>query len=347
VRYLRTSLKKASPQVTVERQNVFLAERSEPCKLAAVQDTLTFLIGCTGCGKGALGRELARRTGGEIVSIDSMKVYRRMDIGTAKPGPDVRAEIPHHLIDVVEPSEEFSVAQYVKHAEAAIADIHSRGRRAFVVGGTPLYIKALSEGLFEGPGANEEVRGRLTQRAEREGLHALHGELRRIDYTAALRIHPHDLRRIVRALEVFELTGKPISALQEQWDRDRTRHACRFVGLRRDREDLNHRINERVKGMIAVGLVDEVRSLLAEPKPLGTAARQALGYAEIIEHLAGRLTLDEAVELIKIHTRRFAKSQRTWFKRFLATEWIDLSPSVDPVELADRLMSEKGVDWSP
>ncbi len=308
--------------------------------------TLTFLIGCTGSGKGALGRELARRTGGEIISIDSMKVYRRMDIGTAKPSLEIRRQIPHHLIDIVEPSEDFSVAQYVRHAEAAIADIQSRGRPVFVVGGTPLYIKALSEGLFEGPGADPELRDRLIRRAETEGLGVLYEELRRGDAVAARRIHPNDLRRIVRALEVLELTGRPISALQEQWDRDRTRFDCLFLGLRREREDLHHRINERVRKMIDAGLVDEVRGLLAEPLPLSTAARQALGYAEMIDHLGGRSTLDEAVELIKKHTRHFAKAQRTWFKRFLKTKWTDLPPGADSTELADRLLAENASVWS-
>jgi tRNA dimethylallyltransferase len=313
----------------------------------AVTPTLTFIIGCTGSGKGSLGRELARRTDGEIISIDSMKVYRRMDIGTAKPSIGVRKLIPHHLIDIVEPSEEFSVAEYVKHAERAITDIQARRRPVFVVGGTPLYIKALSEGLFEGPGADPTLRARLIATAEREGRDALYNQLRRVDPTAAERIHPNDLRRIVRALEVFELTGHPISALQEQWDRDRSKYECVFIGLRREREDQAHRINERVRRMIAEGLVDEVRSLLAEARPLSTAARQALGYAEFIQHLEGRCTLAEAVEMIKINTRQFAKAQRTWFKRFAGVEWIDLSPDADAADVADTLIARRGSLWSP
>ncbi len=312
-----------------------------------VQRVLTFIIGCTGSGKGSLGRELARRTGGEIISIDSMKVYRRMDIGTAKPSMEVRHQIPHHLIDIVEPCQEFSVAQYVKHAERAITDIQARRRPVFVVGGTPLYVKALSEGLFEGPGADPTLRARLTTTAEREGRDVLYERLRRVDPTAAERIHPNDLRRIVRALEVFELTGHPISAFQEQWDRDRAKYECAFIGLRREREDQAHRINDRVRRMIAEGLVDEVRSLLAEPKPLSAAARQALGYAEIIQHLEGRCTLADAVGMIKINTRQFAKAQRTWFKRFARVEWIDLSPDADAADLADTLIARRGSLWSP
>lgn len=308
---------------------------------------LTYIIGCTGSGKGGLGRELARRTGGEIISIDSMKVYRRMDIGTAKPSPEVRRLIPHHLIDIVEPSEEFSVAEYVEHAERAIFEIQRRHHPVFVVGGTPLYMKALSEGIFEGPGADPTIRARLTATAEREGRHALSEQLRRVDPIAAERIHPNDLRRLVRALEVFELTGQPISSLQAQWDRDGPRYDCVFIGLRREREDQARRIKERVRRMIAEGLVDEVRLLLAETVPLSTAARQALGYAEIIQHLEGSCSLADAVEMIKINTRQFAKAQRTWFKRFAPVEWHDLPADADAADLADQLIVRRGSLWSP
>ncbi len=307
---------------------------------------LTFIIGCTGSGKGSLGRELARRTRGEIVSLDSMKVYRRMDIGTAKPPPGIRREIPHHAIDIVEPSEEFSVARYVECAEQAIADIQTRGRPIFVVGGTPLYLKALTEGLFEGPGADPAIRARLEVEAESQGSAALHDRLREIDPEAAERIHPNDLRRIVRALEVFELTGRPISSLQAQWDRDRVRHEHVLIGLRRELADQNRQTNLRAMQMVDNGLVEEVRSLLAEPEPLSTAARQALGYAEIIRHLTGDISLADAVEMIKINTRRFAKAQRTWFKRFRETDWIDLRPDASAPEVADDLVRRRGSLWS-
>ena len=311
-----------------------------------MEPTLTFIIGCTASGKGSLGRELAGRTGGEIISIDSMKVYRRMDIGTAKPSADVLRKIPHHLIDIVEPSEDFSVARYVQQVEPVIADIHRRGKPIFVVGGTPLYAKALAEGLFEGPGANADIRARLHDAAEKDGREALYGRLRQIDPQAAGRIHPNDLRRIVRALEVFELTGERISDLQTQWDRQRTRYNCVFLGLRREREDQNHRSNERVRRMIDAGLVDEVRSLLAEPEPLSETARKALGYAEIIEHLEDRLSLADAVEMIKINTRQFAKAQRTWFKRFRATEWIDLAEDSTAAAVVDDLLARRGTLWT-
>lgn len=307
---------------------------------------LTFILGCTGCGKGALGRALAARVAGEIISIDSMKVYRRMDIGTAKPDAEIRAKIPHHLIDIAEPSEEYSVAQYVEQADAAIADIQKRERTVFVVGGTPLYVKSLLDGLFEGPGADEQIRSRLKQEAESLGGEALHKRLTQVDPVAAERIHPNDLRRIVRALEVFELTGSPISTLQLQWDRQR-RYDAQLIVLRREREDQNHRTNDRVRRMIELGLVEEVRALLAEPEPLSTTARKAVGYAEIIQHLQSGLSLAEAIEMIKINTRQLAKSQRTWFKRFEDVTWVDLSPDDTAEVVADGLMTRFEKIWSP
>ena len=300
--------------------------------------TLHFLVGCTASGKSSLGVELAGRLGGEIISIDSMKVYRGMDIGTAKPSASVRATVPHHLVDVVDPWDDFSVAQYVALADSAVASIHERGRRIFVVGGTPLYIKALSEGLFEGPGADVQTRERLQHLAAERGTPALHERLQQVDPVAAGRIHRNDLRRLVRALEVFELTGRPISALQEQWDRERQRYDCRFFGLRWSKEDLHLRIKERVARMIDRGLVDEVCRLLSLDRPLSTAARQAVGYAEIIEHLAGRTELDYAIEQIKINTRQLAKAQRTWLRRFRAIQWIDLMPGATAAGVADGLM---------
>ena len=307
---------------------------------------ITFLLGCTGCGKGALGRELAGRIDGEIISVDSMKVFRSMDVGTAKPTTEQRQEVPHHLLDVVDPWEEFSVASFVRLAGQAIEHIAARGRPVLAVGGTALYVKALSEGLFEGPSADPQVRDRLHQSAELDGTAALHRRLAAVDAEAASRIHPNDLRRIVRALEVYELTGRPISELQTQWEQERTKYPCTFIGLRRSREDQSHRINVRVKRMIELGLVEEVRALLAGPQPPGTTARQALGYAEIIEHLSGGLPLADAIEKIKINTRRFAKAQRTWFKRFRQTDWLELTAESKPAAVVEPILQRYGSLWS-
>jgi tRNA dimethylallyltransferase len=312
----------------------------------AASPHLLFLVGCTGCGKGALGRELARRSGGEIISLDSMKVYRRMDIGTAKPNAEQQRQIRHHLLDVVEPSADFSVAQYVALGEAAIHDIHSRGRPIFVVGGTPLYLKALTEGLFEGPGAQPDIRRELHDLADREGSAELHRRLVAVDPDAAQRIHPNDLRRLVRALEVYALTGTPITALQRQWDRDHRRHDYTLSRLRRELPDQNHRTNERVLKMMASGFLEEVRSLGRETPPLSRTASQALGYAEILNHLRGQCTLAEAVESIKINTRRFAKAQRTWLNRFRQAEVIDLSPDASVEAVADDIERRWGHLWS-
>ncbi len=313
-----------------------------------MQPKLTFIFGCTGSGKGSLGRELAQRTDGEIISIDSMKVYRRMDIGTAKPSVEVRQRIPHHLIDVAEPCEEFSVARYVELADQTILDIHQRNnnKNIFVVGGTPLYVKALTEGLFEGPGADESIRNQLLEQVQNDGLDQLFEKLKKVDPEAAQRIHPNDQRRIVRALEVYELTGKPISDLQEQWGKQETRYDCHFIGVRREREDQNHRTNERVRRMMEAGLVQEVQSLMDESIPLSETAKKAVGYAQIIDHLHGNGSLADAVELIKISTRQLAKSQRTWFKRFLDTDWIDVQADTTVEAVADELMQRRGSLWS-
>ncbi|MFA6134828.1 MAG: tRNA (adenosine(37)-N6)-dimethylallyltransferase MiaA [Phycisphaerae bacterium] len=297
-----------------------------------------FILGCTACGKGAAGRELARRVGGQILSVDSMKIYRRMDIGTAKPPAEVRAEIPHHGIDLVEPSASFSVAQYVAAADEAIEHIAQAGAVPLAVGGTSLYIKALSEGLFEGPSADPAIREDLKRRAASEGLAALHAELRAVDPQAAERIHANDERRIVRALEVYRATGTPISQLQSQWDSGPRRYDCVFIGLRRDKEDLHRRINLRVRRMVEAGLRDEVAALLAEPAGLARQAAQAVGYAEMIDHLRGRCSLDDAVERIKINTRQLAKKQRTWHRRWLDVQWFDCPPEATSEQIAESVL---------
>jgi len=314
------------------------------CGNNRVMAQVVFILGCTGVGKGVVARVLAGQVGGQIVCVDSMKIYRRMDIGTAKPSPAARAQVPHHCIDLVEPGESFSVAQYVAAADEAIASIFAAGDVPLAVGGTSLYIKALSEGLFAGPPADEAFRAALKSRAQREGVAALHAELVGVDPAAADRIHPHDERRIVRALEVYRATGARISDLQEQWDTGRRRYDCVFFGLRRSREDLHRRINARVKRMLAEGLRDEVASLLAEPVGLSAQASRAVGYAEIIDHLRGRCTLSESAEQIKIHTRRLAKKQRTWYRRWPDVRWVDAAPDETPEAIVGAILARTGLD---
>jgi len=297
------------------------------------------LLGCTATGKSAVAMDLARRLGAEILSVDSMQVYRRMDIGTAKPSRQERASIRHHMIDVVEPSESFSVARFVAMADRVLATASAAGQRLVVVGGTPLYLMGLAYGLFDGPAADAGFRQEFRRRAEAHGLPALHAELARVDPQAAERIHPNDAKRIERALEVWRLTGRPLSEQQVQWSGDRMRYPFTVVGIRRDRDDLNRRINARAREMMRQGLLEEVRMLRAEPAGLSEQARQALGYAEIIDHLDGKCDLEEAVERIKIHTRQFAKHQRTWYRKFATAKWVDASVDEPTGAIVDRVMA--------
>jgi tRNA dimethylallyltransferase len=270
-----------------------------------------------------------------------MKVYRGMDIGTAKPTAAVRAEVPHHLIDVVDPWQSFSAAEFVEHADRAVEDIHRRGRPALAVGGTMLYFRCFYEGLFEAPSANAEVRAEIRRRAEAEGLDALHAELARVDPDAAARIHRNDLRRIERALEVFQLTGVPISRMQREWGGGAIRRPdwnWTLLGLRRGREAASRRINARVRRMMEQGLVEEARRIWSDPRGVSEQARAAVGYAELFEHFEGRLTLQRAGEEIKIHSRHLAKHQRTWLKRFADMRWLDMDAGEDRSALLRRAL---------
>ncbi len=299
--------------------------------------SLVLLLGVTASGKTSAALGLAKSLGGEIVSVDSMQVYRRMNIGTAKATIEERRRVAHHLIDVAEPCESFSAARFAQMADADIADILARGRRPLVVAGTPLYLMSLMYGMFEGPSADAAFRADLRKQADRHGHAALHAELTRLDPPAAERIHPNDYKRIERALEVHHLTGRPLSEQQTQWEADAMRYPATVVGIRRTKEDASRRINARVKAMIDAGLVDEVRSLLAEPEGLSDQARQALGYAQIIAHLRGEMSLDDAVEQIKIQTRRLAKHQRTWFRKFHSAQWLDVEEGEPTASICSRL----------
>ncbi|MHC4537577.1 MAG: tRNA (adenosine(37)-N6)-dimethylallyltransferase MiaA [Planctomycetota bacterium] len=297
---------------------------------------MILILGVTASGKGRLAFDLAQSLDAEIISIDSMKVYRRMDIGTAKPPQEARRGIRYHLIDIVEPSDSFSVGAFRERALGAMEQIKGRGNKIVAVGGTALYIKALLYGLFEGPGSDKQIRAELQERAEGQGLAELYQELAKIDPIAAERINPNDSKRIIRALEVYRITGKPISSFQRQWDDSDAEHDWMIIGLRREKAEESGRINSRVKKMIVAGLVDEVKALLGEEKPLSKQARCAIGYAEIIEYLNGRIELEDAVELIKKNTRRLAKNQRTWFKTFKNVHWLDIEPEETPEEIFSR-----------
>jgi tRNA dimethylallyltransferase len=285
----------------------------------AVDPPMFVILGPTASGKSDAAMAVARRVGAEILSVDSMQVYRGMDVGTAKPSPAERAEVRHHLIDVVEPDQPFTVARFVEMADAVIREARERGVPLVVTGGTPLYYKALFEGMFEGPGADDAIRERLRAQTNDE----LHRRLSEVDPAAAARIHANDTRRLVRALEVFELTGQPISSLQIEWAGETThRHAAKWFGLNWDKDALNRRINARVKAMLAAGWVDEVRGLVDRFGTLSQTASEATGYRELIAHVRGETSLDDAAEQIKIGTRQLARRQMKWFRRFPRVLWL-------------------------
>lgn len=281
-----------------------------------------FLVGPTAVGKTELALELAHALGAEIVSLDSMQVYRGLDIGTAKPTPAERARVPHHLIDLVGPEERYDVSRYLRDAEAVRARLAAAGQRALFVGGTGLYLKVLSAGLFDGPPPDAELRARLQQRARESGLAVLHAELERRDPASAARIHPNDEKRVLRALEVLEQTGRALSDWQREWVDPTRARATRIVGLTLDFEHLEQRIAARVEAMLAAGWAEEARAIAAAPG-FGPTAIQALGYREVLALARGELTRAACLERITRLTRRFAKKQHTWYRSFPAIHWLD------------------------
>jgi tRNA dimethylallyltransferase len=257
-----------------------------------------------------------------------------MDIGTAKPTREEQALVPHHLINVCEVSEVFDAKQFIERATHAIADIHVRGRKALVVGGTGLYVRALRHGLFEGPPRNEELRGRL----EKMSADQLFEELGQLDPATAKRIDRHNPRRLVRALEVFHETGKSISELQKEWGREVGDFVPTGFMLNRDRKDLHARIGRRIDQQIAAGWVEEVRRLRESGLEKNPTAMQAAGYRELVAHVQGDLSLTEAVALIKTRTRQLAKRQLTWFRREHQLNWLELGREELPSMTAKRIL---------
>lgn len=280
---------------------------------------------------------MAQKIGAEIISLDSMTIYRGMDIGTAKPTPDQQTLVHHHLLDIVEPSTEFSVAQYVDAVTATVAGIRSRGKEPLFVGGTPLYLKSLLRGLFDGPPADWQLRQEIEQELAHVGQPALYDRLVQVDPVAASHIHPHDTRRLVRALEVYRATGQPISHQQSQFEEGRPAAECRVFVLRRRREELHARIEGRVEAMIECGLVDEVRKLTSDGRQLGRTARQAVGYREALTYLAGEYDHDEMIARITYRTRRFAKRQGTWFRSLSECRFVDIAGEVNAETVGARI----------
>ncbi|MEW5949458.1 MAG: tRNA (adenosine(37)-N6)-dimethylallyltransferase MiaA [Thermodesulfobacteriota bacterium] len=322
-------------------------------KASSVNKKLPLIIiaGPTGVGKTGLSIALAGEFGGEIINADSMQVYRLMDIGTAKPSPEEKRLVPHHLLDVVYPDEVYNAARYRQDAEEAIRDISGRGKRAFVVGGTGLYIKALTRGLFYLPAADEAVRRTLQSEMEKSGLERLYAELKEVDPRAAEKIHSHDKVRILRAIEVFRLTGKPISVYQSEHEFSDSKYDTFKIGLELERDKLYERIEIRAHEMLETGLIDEVRGLLAAGYAKDLKPMLSLGYRHVIRYLenesnppsppftkggthhipplkkgdtggfSGEYTFDEMLRTMIRDTRRYAKRQLTWFRGDPEIKW--------------------------
>ena len=296
-----------------------------------------FIAGPTATGKSAVALALAERIGGEIISVDSMQVYRGLDIGTAKPTTAERARLPHHLIDICDLREAFDAAQFVRLAQKAVEEIQARGRTPVFCGGTGLYFKAFLEGLGEAPPADEKLRAEL----EAAPLEKILDELRERDPATFERIDKKNPRRVIRAIEVIRLTGKKFSEQRAEWESASriTHHASPMLCLIRAPGDLQTRINTRVDEMFSRGLVEETRHLLKHGLNENKTAMQAIGYRQVVEHLQGERNLAETIELVKIRTRQFAKRQLTWFRRHGNCQWIESKPCETVEETLARIIA--------
>jgi tRNA dimethylallyltransferase len=299
-----------------------------------------FLTGPTASGKTGLGIELARLLDAEIIALDSMSLYREMDIGTAKPSAEQRRAVPHHLLDVLNPDEQFSVSAYVQTVQRVVAEIRERGREVLFVGGTPLYLKALLRGIFQGPPADWEFRQAIEEELQRTGVQALHERLQLVDPLSAAKLHPHDTRRIIRALEVYRATGRPISHLQSQFDEGASAAERRVFVLSWPRAVLHERINGRVEAMFAAGFLDEVRQLLQKYQRLSRTASQAVGYREAIAHVNGRQDLATTIEAVKARTRQFARRQETWFRSLSECRFVPCAEGMSDRDRALQIVAD-------
>lgn len=305
------------------------------------------LIGATASGKSEVAFRLARRFDGEILGADSRQVYRGLEIGTAAPSPAERSLVPHHFVSFLDPSEAYSAGRYACEARAAVLSVETRGRLAIVVGGSGLYVRALLRGLFEGPSRDEAVRGRLTGRLRREGLESLRVELGRVDPEALRAILPGDSVRVIRALEVHELTGRRISDLRREQAREP--FEARVFGLRWPRAILAERIAARFSRQLAGGFLDEAKRLREAQLPEDAPGPRTLGYRELIAHLSGEMSLEEAGALIMQRTRQLAKRQETWFKNMAAVTWFSLEKTEELSRVAEAIGVEvtRGRDGEP
>ena len=300
---------------------------------------LICLVGPTGSGKSDVALQLARMLQTDIISADSRQVYRQLNVGTAKPGTADRKRIKHHLIDVVDPNQAFNVGRYKKMADDVIEALYREGKVPFVVGGTGLYVRVLKGGLWNGPGPNWELRGRLQREEERCGEGTLHKRLSQLDRDSAQRIHPRDLVKIIRALEVYTLFGKPLTFFQRDHGFQEKRYKVFYFGLKRSREDLYQRIEQRVDGMIHKGLIEEVRGLVKWGCQPEMPSMQSLGYKQVLSFLRGDTGLDEMVRQLKRDTKRYAKRQMTWFNREEDIRWVKVEKGAYSEEIAENIFS--------
>ncbi|MFQ6066341.1 MAG: tRNA (adenosine(37)-N6)-dimethylallyltransferase MiaA [bacterium] len=299
-------------------------------------DALLVIVGPTGVGKTEIAADLVQNIKGEIISADSRQVYKNMDIGTAKPSAELLIGAPHHLIDIVFPDEIFNVAEFKSRAEAIIERLQAQNKLPILVGGSGLYIRAVIDGLFVGPGTDWALRRRLKEKEKTEGEGTLYRELEKIDPLTASRLHPHDQRRIIRALEVYYLSGRAISSHQSQSPGPLARTV--IIGLKKEKERLYCSIELRVDEMIKAGLIEEVERLLAEGYREDLPSMQGLGYRQIVEYLKGRCSKEEAVRLIKRDTRRLAKRQFSWFRRDNRITWLDRDKFSSLPEISNEII---------
>ena len=285
---------------------------------------LLVIVGPTAVGKTKIGIELAEKLGGEIVSADSRQVYRFMDIGTAKPAPSDLRKIPHHMIDVVNPDEEYTVADYSCGAHIAIKSIFEKCKIPIMVGGSGLYIRAIIDGIFPGPGRDVKIREKLEKEAKKNGISPLYNRLCGVDPVSSSRIHQRDLRRIIRALEIYEITGKPISLLQEEGKKEKIAYDTVMIGLNRPRKELYRRIEERVEEIFQHGFIEEVKRLLRKGYGRNLISMEALGYREVISFLEGEISLGLAKKKIQQNTCHYARRQLIWFRKDKRITWFNI-----------------------
>lgn len=302
-------------------------------------DKTIVLTGPTASGKSSLAIQLAQRIGGEILSLDSIAVYREMDIGTAKPTTEDRRSVPHHLIDLADPDQDFSVKCYLTEAHRRVDDIVARGKRPMFVGGTPMFLKAILRGFDPGPPPDWEFRESVQNDIDAFGTEALRERLAQVDPLSAARIAPGDTRRMIRALEVSKQTGMPLSHRQVQFEHAADAESCNVFALGHQRSELHLRINARVAKMFDRGLIDEVRELIKRYGSLSRTACQAVGYREVIEWFDSEGPLDQLIELVAAHTRQLARRQETWFRSFREITVVQVDQYENDLEIVDQMIN--------